>query len=109
MADAFAFHKEIGKKRIAERTHALARQLKEDLGRMSHVRLITPRDDALSAGIVCFNVEGRSPSDVVAHLAERDIVATITPYAVSHARLTPCIYNSPTEVDAVLREIRALA
>lgn len=108
IADAFAFHREIGKDRIADRTHALARQLKEGLATMPHVTLITPRNEALSAGIVCFDVEGQSPSAVVGHLATRDIVATITPYAVTHARLTPSICNTPDEIDTVLREIRDL-
>lgn len=109
VADAFAFHQEIGKARIAERTHALSRQLKEGLAGMAHVRLLTPQADDLSAGIICFDVEGLSPEGVVDRLAERDIVATTTPYAVTYPRLTPGIYNTSAEIETVLRAIRALA
>lgn len=109
LADAFAFHREIGKSRIAERTHELNRQLKDGLASMSHVTLHTPRADDLSAGIVCFEIGGMSPEEVVNRLGDRNIVATTTPYRKTYPRLTPCIYNTPEEVDQALRAIRALA
>ncbi|HET6469128.1 MAG TPA: aminotransferase class V-fold PLP-dependent enzyme, partial [Geminicoccaceae bacterium] len=61
LAPAFAFHQEIGKGRVAARTHELAGQLKEGLATMPPVTLHTPRADALSAGIVSFDVAGWSP------------------------------------------------
>lgn len=109
MVEAFRFHQEIGKRRIAERTHELARQLKEGLAAMQHVKLHTPMADELSAGIVCFEVRGRSAKVVVQRLGEHGIVATTTPYAQSYPRLCPCIYNTPEDVEAALREVRALA
>ena len=45
---------------------------------------------------------------VVERLRRKSIVATTTPYAPSYARLTPSIRNSVAEVEAALREIRAL-
>jgi selenocysteine lyase/cysteine desulfurase len=109
MVEAFQFHDAIGKPRVAGRTHELARQLKEGLAGMPHVQLYTPMDDTLSAGIVCFDVQGMTPKAVVAGLAEKNIVATTTPYLESHARLTPCIYNTAEEIAAALRALRALA
>lgn len=109
LAEAFKFHLQIGKDKIAQRTHELNRQLKEGFARMSHVKLHTPMSEELSAGIVCFDIEGMRARDVVSRLWERKIVATTTPYAVSHARLTPSIRNSPQEIDVALREIQALA
>ncbi len=108
MPDAFAFHQEIGKSRIAERTHALAGRLKDGLADMSHVTLHTPRDETLSAGIVCFEVDGLSPDGTVDALSKRGIIATTTPYAVSYPRLTPSIYNSMAEVDAAVDAIGEL-
>jgi isopenicillin-N epimerase len=108
LPQAFAFQEGIGKARVAERTHALAAQLKEGLSAMPHVTLHTPRADALSAGIVSFDVEGLSPGAVVSRLRERRIIASVAPYAVPHARLTPCIQNTPHEIDTVLREVHAL-
>ena len=109
MAEAFRFHLDIGKDRIAARTHELNRQFKDGLAGMSHVKLYTPRDENLSSGIVCFDIDGMSPREVVGRLRERKIVATTTPYADSHARVSPSIRNSPQEIDIALREIQALA
>ena len=105
---AFAFHQEIGKARVAERTHGLGRQLKEGLAAMPQVTVHTPRSDNLSAGIVSFDVEGLSPAAVVRRLRERRIVASVAPYAVPHVRLTPCVYNGPAEIETVLRDVRTL-
>jgi selenocysteine lyase/cysteine desulfurase len=81
LAEAFAFAEAIGRTRIESRTHALASQLKEGLAAMRHVTLVTPRSPALSAGLVCFEVAGQEPHEVVRLLEGRGIVATVTPYA----------------------------
>jgi isopenicillin-N epimerase len=109
MAEAFDFHLEIGKRKIAERTHALARYLKEGLSEMSHIRLYTPMSSELSSGIVCFDIEGMSPRSVVERLRGRNVIATVTPYADSHARLTPSIRNSEGDIETALRVIREIA
>ncbi|MBM4439789.1 MAG: aminotransferase class V-fold PLP-dependent enzyme [Candidatus Rokubacteria bacterium] len=108
MREAFELHLAIGKARVAERTHALARQLKEGLAGMAHVTLRTPMADDLSAGIVCFDVDGRSAHAAVQALRDRGIVATVTPYAELHVRMAPSIYNTPDDVDRALRAVRAL-
>lgn len=109
LADAFGFHREIGRARVAERTHALARRLKEGLADLPHVRLATPMKEEISAGIVCFDVAGRSPWETVDRLYDRRIVATVTPYAARHVRLSPSIRNSEADVDAALDAVAALA
>jgi isopenicillin-N epimerase len=108
LAEAFRLHGRIGKGRIAARIHALNRRLKDGLAGMSHVTLLTPRADSLSAGIVVFSVDRMSPDAVVAALARRRIVATVTPYTPSHPRLAPGLLNTPGEVDRVLAAVRAL-
>ena len=109
LADAFRFHGRIGKARVAARIHALNGRLKAGLAEMRHVSVHTPRSAALSAGLVCFSVRGLEPPAVVERLRARRIVATVTPYATSYARLAPGLLNTPAEGDAVLRAIRALA
>jgi selenocysteine lyase/cysteine desulfurase len=49
------------------------------------------------------------PKVVVKRLLERRIIASTTPYGVSYARLAPSLLNTPEEIEATLREIRALA
>ena len=109
LAQAFDFHRQIGKARVAERIHALNRQLKEGLAGMPHVTLYTPMAESLSAGLVCFDVRGLAPRAVVQRLRERQIIATTTPYSPSYARLAAGLLNSPEEVEQVLREVQALA
>jgi isopenicillin-N epimerase len=76
---------------------------------MRHVKLYKPRGSTLSAGLICFDVNGIQPKVVVKRLLERKIVASTTPYGISYARLAPSLVNTPQEVDATLRAIRALA
>jgi selenocysteine lyase/cysteine desulfurase len=106
---AIRFHRDIGPARVTARIHELNAQMKEGLTRMSHIQLYTPRDDNLSAGMVCFDVKGMRPEEVVKRLLAQRIVASTTPYRVSYARLACSIVNTPQEVDSVLRAIRGLA
>jgi selenocysteine lyase/cysteine desulfurase len=106
---AFDFHAGLGRQRVAGRIHGLNAQCKEGLARMRHVRLHTPRGDRLSAGIVCFDVAGMKPEEVVGRLLARRIIASAAPYAVSCVRLAPSLLNTPEEIEAALREVRALA
>lgn len=108
LSEAFRFHQGIGRERIAERIHSLNDQLKAGLSAMSHVRLRTPLARGLSAGIVCFEVAGRKPREVVARLRERRIIASVTPYATQYVRLAPSLLTSPEEVDKTLQEVHAL-
>jgi isopenicillin-N epimerase len=106
---AFELHQQIGPARVAERIHALNRQLKAGLQQIPGLRLYTPMDDDLSAGLVCFDVNGLAPQTVVDRLHQRGIVATVTPYATRYARLAAGLLNTPEQVDTVLTEIQRLA
>jgi selenocysteine lyase/cysteine desulfurase len=105
---AFQFHQTIGKPRVAERIHALNRQLKEGLAKMSNVKLYTPMEDELSAGIVCFDVQGFQAQQVVDRLRKKNIVSSVTPYKTLYARLSPGLLNSPAEVETTLAAVREL-
>jgi len=106
---AFEFHRKIGRKKIAGRIHFLNEQCRDGLATMRHIKLHTPRSTALSAGLVCFEVDGMKSADVVKRLHEKSIVASTAPYREGYARLAPSLLNSPEEIDTVLREIKALA
>ena len=75
---------------------------------MPRVTLHTPLSQELSAGIVCFEVAGLTPRQVVERLRQRGIIASVTPYATSYARLAPGILNSEEEIDTTLAVIREL-
>jgi len=108
LAEAFRFQQRIGRQRIAARTHALNAHLKSALAGMPHVTLHTPRAASLSAGLVCFEVRGLPAQDVVERLAARGIVATVTPYTPTYARVGPSILNTTAEIRRAVRALRAL-
>jgi isopenicillin-N epimerase len=110
LAQAFDWHTEIGKQEIADRTHTLARRLKEGLSTMSHVTVRTPMSEDLSSGIVCFDVAGRDPGQVVNTLrTDHSIMASVSPYAVRHVRVGTSIVNSEQDVDATVAAIGSLS
>ncbi len=106
--EAFTFHQTIGKSRVTQRIYELNQQLKQGLAAMPHVTLHTPMSQDLSAGIVCFEVAGMSPRQVVEKLRQRGIVGSVTPYATKYARLAPNLINSTAEIEKTLGEIRNL-
>jgi selenocysteine lyase/cysteine desulfurase len=108
LPEAFRFHERIGRTRVTARIHELAARCKDGLAKLPKVRLHTPRSEALSAGLVCFEVQGLEPKEVVKRLLARKIVASDTPYAPSYARLTPSLLNTPEDVDRTVAEIAAL-
>ena len=109
LPEAFDFHRVLGKKRVADRTHALNRRLKEGLAKLANVTLRTPMDDALSAGIVCFDVTGLSPEQVVDRLRRAKIVATHTVNSPPYARLSAAVFNTEDEIDRVVQAVAALS
>jgi selenocysteine lyase/cysteine desulfurase len=108
LAQGFAFQRWVGKARVQARTRALNARFKTGLAAMSHVKLYTPRAERLSAGIVCFDVRGLRPPEVVERLRAKRIIATATPYVPSYARVSPSILNTPEEVDRALNVIHSL-
>ena len=94
LTEAFRFHETIGRRRVEARVRGLAARLKAGLEDVDGVRLRTPAGAGLSAGLVCFEVDGRDPDEVVRRLAARRIVASVTPYARRYVRLGPGIVNS---------------
>ena len=108
-AAAFRMHAAMGRERVATRIASMNSQLKDGLASIGTVKVHTPRDPALSAGLVAFEIDGIAPSRIVAALLERKIIASTSPYAVSYARLAPSLVNTPAEVDEALRAVRAIA
>ncbi|HVK40981.1 MAG TPA: aminotransferase class V-fold PLP-dependent enzyme [Phenylobacterium sp.] len=106
--EAFGFHQMLGKANVAARTHQLATQLKTSLAALPHVRVRTPISPLMSAGIVSFDVAGRSANDVVSHLRGWRILGSAAPYAVQHVRLTPSIRNTPEDIAFAVKAVATL-
>jgi selenocysteine lyase/cysteine desulfurase len=105
---AIEFHERIGPARITQRIHALNGQMREGLGKMSHVVNYTPPSSELSAGMVCFDVKGLKAKETVDRLLRKKILASTTPYGVPFARVAFGIMNTPAEVETTLGAIRGL-
>jgi selenocysteine lyase/cysteine desulfurase len=109
LAEAFAFQTRIGRARVAERIRALATRLKEGLAEIAGVRLVTPMSPDVSAGIVCFDVDGMAAGEVAGRLRdEHGIAVSVTPYAVEHVRLGTGLWVDEADVDAAVAAVRAL-
>lgn len=109
MGAAFAMHEQIGRARIAARIAELNGRIKDGLSTIPKVKLHTPRSAALSAGLCCFEIEGRKPEEVVSRLLARKIIASTSPYAQSYVRLSAGLMNTPEEVDLALAAVHAVA
>jgi len=109
MKAAFEMHAKLGRARVAARIRSLNDQLKQGLAAMKQVHVHTPMDADVSAGIVCFEVAGMKPEQVVSKLLEKSIVASTSPYRVTYARLSAGLINDEREVDAALTAVRGLA
>jgi selenocysteine lyase/cysteine desulfurase len=109
LPEAIAFHDRLGRERVAARIDELNGRMREEMARMPKVRLHTPRDPRLAAGLVCFEVDGKTPEAVVERLREKRILASTSPYAVSYARVAAGIMVSPEEVESTLAAIHQTA
>jgi selenocysteine lyase/cysteine desulfurase len=109
LAEAFDFHHGIGRARVAERIRSLATRLKEGLADLPDVRLVTPMSPLVSAGIVCFEVDGLDPPTAVDRLRrEHKVAASVTPYAQPYVRLGTGVWVDEADVDAALDAVSRL-
>lgn len=108
LAEAFAFHQDIGRAAVAERVSTQATRLKEGLADVDGVTVVTPASPELSSGIVCATVDGRDPVDVMRGLRDEGFVTSVTPYGERYNRFGPGIVTTPEEVDALVDAIAGL-
>lgn len=107
--EAFDFHRAIGRDRIAARIQEQATRLKEGLSGIPTVKVVTPKDPAMSAGLVMCSLSGTAPFQAVRRLRdEHKIVASVTPYNNPYLRFGPSIVTTPEQVDQVVRAVGTL-
>jgi selenocysteine lyase/cysteine desulfurase len=110
LKEAFEWRRALGRRAVAQRTHALAERLKDGLRGARHLALVTPRAPELSAGLVMTVPYDRDPQDVVDDLFRRHrIVASVSPYRERFVRLGPSIVNDEDEVDLAARALRSVS
>ena len=109
LPSAFELHLQLGKANVQERIHQLNTQTKEGLAKISGVKLYTPMSPELSAGLVCFDVDGVKQEAVVKRMHDKGIIMSSTPYRQSYARFAPSLINNESEIDRALAEIQAMS
>jgi selenocysteine lyase/cysteine desulfurase len=108
LAEAFDWQAGLGRAPVADRIHALAARLKAGLAGIDGVRLVTPRGAEVSSGLVCFDIDGVDPGQAVARLRAMRVRASVTPYAVLHARLGTSLHVDEADVDAAVAAVAKL-
>jgi selenocysteine lyase/cysteine desulfurase len=110
--DALNFQNWIGKSRIERRIKVLAGRLKQEVGRIPGVKLHTPIDPYLSAGLTAFSMAAVDGSKLVDYLREKHnlvIRTTGSKEAGTYGvRVSTPIYISTEEVDLVVEGVRTL-
>jgi cysteine desulfurase family protein (TIGR01976 family) len=110
-----------GMRAIEEHERALTRQFLSGLAALPRIRLYGPPDEFDRVPTFSFTVEGHSPRDVAAYLAERGIFAWsgnfYAPEAIARLGLADlgglvrvgfCHYTSASEVDALIEALAGL-
>jgi selenocysteine lyase/cysteine desulfurase len=113
MDEALDFQNAIGKTRVERRIKAMSSYLRRELAKIPGVRINTPNDAYLSAGLTAFSLEGVDPARVVDYVREKYniVVRTVgSPEKGTYAvRVSTPVYVSFKEVDQFLEGVRGLA
>ena len=107
---ALQFQEAIGIDRIDGRTRELRRHLIDALVANPRVRIVSPHDDALGAGMVSFTVDGMASLDLQQQLSRIEAdgrtwsvrTRVISEYDYGWMRLSPHIYNTMEELERVV-------
>jgi selenocysteine lyase/cysteine desulfurase len=110
--EALNFNSRIGKTRIERRIKVLSARLKQELAKVPGVKVHTPLDPYLSAGLTAFSMGGSHEARLVDYLREKyNLVVRTTgnPKAGTFGiRVSTPIYISTKEVDMVVEGARTL-
>jgi isopenicillin-N epimerase len=110
--EALNFNNRIGKSRIERRIKVLAARLKQELAKIPGVKVHTPADPYLSAGLNAFSMGGALEAKLVDYLREKYnlVVRTTgnTKAGTYGVRVSTPIYVSTKEVDMVVEGVRTL-
>ena len=108
LAEAFDFHDQLGRRAVADRIAALTDRLRQGLGELANVRLVSPADPELRSAIVCFLVRQLRPEEVVNRLRLEGVRVSITPYRDVFVRAGCPLWVDEEGVDRAVAAIGAL-
>ena len=109
--DAIAVHEAIGIRRKQERLRWLQQYWTTKVRGTPRVQLFTPSDPARTGAIANVGIEGMPPGELATVLMDRYRVFTVAidTAGVTGVRVTPQLFTTTAELDALVRAITELA
>ncbi|HEY0799599.1 MAG TPA: hypothetical protein VGD54_02070, partial [Steroidobacteraceae bacterium] len=108
---SLAFHEMIGSARKEARLRYLQRYWIRQVRGVSNIVINTPTDPARSCAIANVGVRGVAPNDLATLLFENHRVYTVAidGAGVKGVRVTPQVYTSKPDLDALVRGLKKIA
>ena len=109
--DAIAFHESIGIQRKQERLRWLQQYWTTKVRGIPRVQVFTPTDPSRTGAIANVGIGGRKPGVLASALMDRYRIFTvaINTAGVTGVRVTPQLFTTTAELDALVRAITELA
>ncbi len=107
--EAARFIESVGVAEIEARNVSLAARFKAQLAEISAVHVLSPSDDAASAGLVAFGVAGQSADSVVARIWQDHRIVVRQVHYPESVRASLHFFNTEEEVDRLAAVVAELA
>ena len=107
--EAAKFIEGVGVAEIEARNVSLATRFKAQLAEISAVNVLSPMNDAQSAGLVSFAVAGQSADDVVGRVWQDHRIVVRQVHYPESIRASLHFFNTEEEVDTLTRAVAELA
>jgi isopenicillin-N epimerase len=106
---ALDFHFEIGPDKVYNRIKFLGDRLRTGLRKINKVKIFSPEDEAMCAGITVYNIDGMTGAKLQDEYWNRAKMRPRSSGEVFGVRHCTHIFNSEEEVDAALGIVKTLA
>lgn len=106
---ALDFTNEIGQDKILARIKFLGSYLRDELRKLPKVKIYSPSDENMCAGITVYNVDGWTGPKLQELMWNRDKLRPRSSSDIHGLRHSTHIYNSISEIDRSLKIIREIA
>jgi selenocysteine lyase/cysteine desulfurase len=111
LGDAIDFHNFIGTEKKESRIRELKGYLGAGIAERPFLRLKTPADDNLSAGITVAEVVGQNITEITQHLEQVSgiIVRPMEGHGLNAMRISTAIFNTKTEINSLFSALDEIA
>lgn len=110
IADAIDFYKEIGADRKEARLLYLQQYWTSQVRQLPHVVLNTPADATRACAIANVGIKGMAPADMAKQLLDKYRIYTVAidNHGVQGCRITPNVYTTTAELDALVKALKEM-